>query len=103
MKHLFFTGCTIIILISMSCKKDLLKEDLSICPNCKVIDSPTASSLTTININDSNWVRQGQFVFKSDLTQLIKEAGASVSEVYSLQLVDENDLFQIFPCCQGEL
>jgi hypothetical protein len=108
MKHLFFTGCTIIILISMSCKKDLLKEDLSICPNCKVIDSPNASSLTTININDSNWVRQGQFVFKSDLTQLIKEAGASVSEVYSLQLVDENDLFQIFPCCkvsfkEGEL
>ena len=100
MKHLFFFGCTIIILISISCEKDLAKENHSVCPNCKVIDSPNSLSLKTIYINDSNWTRQGQYVFKSDLTQLINEAGASVSEVYSLQLIDENSLFQIYPCCQ---
>jgi hypothetical protein len=100
MKHLFFFGCTIIILISISCKKDLVKEDHSVCQNCKVIDSPTTLSLKTIYINDSNWNRQGQRVFKSDLTGLLNEAGATVSEVYSLQLVNENILFQIFPCCQ---
>jgi hypothetical protein len=100
MKHLFFLGCAIIILISISCKKDLLKGDHSGCPNCPVIDSPTVLSPKTIYINDSNWTRQGQFVFKSDLTQLINKAGASVSEVYSLQVIDENDLFEIFPCCQ---
>ena len=100
MKHLFFFGCAIIILISISCKKELVKEDHSACPTCKVIDSPTTLSLKTIYVIDSNWARQGQYVFKSDLTQFINQAGASVSEVYSLQLVDESILYQIFPCCQ---
>ena len=100
MKHLFFFGCAIIILISISCKKDSVKEDYSACPNCKVTDSPSVLSLETIDINDSNWVRQGQYVFKSDLTQLINEAGASVSQLYALQVMDENIGFQIFPCCQ---
>ncbi len=100
MKHLFFCGCTLIILIFISCKKDSVKEEHSVCPNCKVIDSSTALSSQIIYINDSNWAQQGQYIFKSDLTQLINAAGASVSEVYLLQLVDENDLLQIFPCCQ---
>ena len=100
MKHLFFTGCAMIILVFSSCKKDLMREDLSVCPNCKVIDSPTALTLKTFYIEDSSWVRQGQYVFKSDLTRFINEAGASVREVYCLQLIDENALFQIYPCCQ---
>jgi hypothetical protein len=91
MKHLYFFACAIIMLISISCKKNTLNS---------FPDTPSVSHLETIYINDSNWVRQGQYVFKSDLTQLINEAGASVSEVYSLQLIDENSLFQIFPCCQ---
>lgn len=100
MKQLFFIGCALIILISISCKKDIVKEDHSVCPNCKVIDSPTALSLKSIYITDSNWARQGQRVFKSDLTQLINDAGETVSDVYALQLVNETVLFEIFPCCQ---
>lgn len=100
MKHLFFIGCTMIILMFSSCKKDFLKKDLSVCPNCKVIDSPTALSSKTIYINDSNWVRQGQRVFKSDLTQLINDAGETVSEVYAIQLINETVSYDFFPCCQ---
>lgn len=37
---------------------------------------------------------------ESDLTQLINEADASVSEVYALQFVNEGMLFEFFPCCQ---
>jgi hypothetical protein len=57
MKHLFFTGCTLIILLFSSCKKELLEKDLSVCPNCKLTDSPTALSLETFYINDSSWER----------------------------------------------
>ena len=102
MKHLFFFGCTIIILISISCKKDSVKQDYSDCANCKAIDSPTALSIQSFNINDSNWARQGQYVFKSDLTQLINAAGASVSELYALEIIDGNSGFQIYPCCQAD-
>jgi hypothetical protein len=100
MKHLFFFGCTIIILISTSCKKDSIKDDHAVCANCKVTDSPTVLSIQTFNISDSNWARQGQYVFKSDLTQLINAAGASVNELYALELIDGNSGFQIYPCCQ---
>lgn len=101
MKHLFFFGCAIVILISISCKKDLVKDDHSVCPDCKVTDSPTVLSLKTIHINDSNWVRQGQYLFQSDLTPLINEAGGSASRLYALELMDGNSGFQIYPCCQA--
>ena len=101
MKYLFFSGCAIIILISISCKKDLVKENHSVCPNCKVTDSPAVLSLKTIDINDSNWVRQGQYVFNSDLTSLINKAAGSVSELYALEIIDGNSGFQIFPCCDA--
>jgi hypothetical protein len=41
----------------------------------------------------------GQHVLISDLSQLFKEAGATVSEVYALQLVNEGIVSQFFPCC----
>jgi hypothetical protein len=97
MKHLFFFGCAMIILISISCKKDSVNADNIHCNPCKT-DSPV--SLKVIYITDSNWDQQGQRVYKSDLTQLITDAGATVSEVYSLELVNEDVLFQFFPCCQ---
>jgi hypothetical protein len=99
MKHLFLFGCAIIILISMSCKKDSIKEDHADCANCKVTDSPTALSIQSFTIHDSNWARQGQYVFNSDLTRLIKAAGASVNELYALEVIDGNSGFQIYPCC----
>jgi hypothetical protein len=99
MKLLFFTGCTLIILISMACRKDSVNNVTHICIDCK-IDTPSVQHWSAIYVTDSNWVGQGQHVLKSDLTQLINEAGASVSEVYALQFVNEGMLFQFFPCCQ---
>ena len=99
MKHLFFTGCTMIILMFIACKKDSVNNLTHICGDCK-IDSPSVQHLRAIYITDSNWVGQGQHILKSDLTQLINEAGDSVSEVYALQFVNEGSLFQFFPCCQ---
>jgi hypothetical protein len=100
MKHIYSISCAIFILISISCKKDSVNKDQSACLNCKAVDSPSNTSSKSIYIIDSNWVRQGQLIFKSDLTQLIHDAGATVSEVYSMQIVNESTLFQFFPCCQ---
>jgi hypothetical protein len=98
MKRLFFIGCTMVILISISCKKDSVNDVTHACNPC-ITDTPSGPHLKTIYITDSNWVGQGQYVFKSDLTQLIKETGAAVNEVYALQLVNAGMEFQFFPCC----
>ena len=95
MKHLFFLGSAIMILISISCKKDAVSA-----ANYPKPDSPSVSAWKTIYIADSNWTTEGERVFKSDLTASINIAGASVNEVYSMALVDEGSTFQFFPCCQ---
>ncbi len=97
MKHLFFTGCTMIILMFIACKKDSVNNVTHICNPC-ITDTPSLH-WKSIYITDSNWVGQGQHVLKSDLTQLIKEAGGTVDEVYALQLVNEGMEFQFYPCC----
>jgi hypothetical protein len=98
MKHLYFFACAIIMLISISCKKDSVNNVTHICNPC-ITDTSFEQHRKVIYITDSNWVGQGQRVFKSDLTQILKEAGATVSEVYALQLVNEGIEFQVFPCC----
>ena len=98
MKHLPLLGFTMIILISISCKKDSVNNVTHVCNPC-INDSPSVPHLKTVNIIDSNWVGQGQYVFKSDLTQLIKEAGEAASDVYALELVIGSSEFQFFPCC----
>ena len=95
MKHLFLTGCAIIILISISCKKDSVSA-----ANYPKPDSPSLSAWKTVYITDSNWITEGERVFESDLTAIINDAGASVNEVYSMELADEGSSFQFFPCCQ---
>ncbi|HEY2349075.1 MAG TPA: hypothetical protein VGH64_08675 [Puia sp.] len=95
MKHLFFFACAATMLISISCKKDSPAPD-----NYPKPDSSSVSAVKFIYITDSNWNREGQRVFKSDLTAEINAAGASVNEVYSMQFVSEGSLFQFFPCCQ---
>jgi hypothetical protein len=87
-----------IILISLSCKKDSVNNDTHVCTPC-ITDTSSVEHRQAIYITDSNWVGQGQHVLNSDLTQLIKEAGATVSEVYALQLVNEGIVSQFFPCC----
>jgi hypothetical protein len=94
MKHLFFFACAITLLISISCKKDIATV------NYPKPDSPTVSPWKTLYITDSNWNREGQRVFKSDLTAIINDAGASVNNVYSMEVENEGSLLQFFPCCQ---
>jgi hypothetical protein len=95
MKHLYFFACAAITLISVSCKKDYVGT-----ANYPKPDSPSVSAWKIIYVTDSNWSKEGQHVFKSDLTAIINDAGTSVNEVYSMQLVNEGSLFQFFPCCQ---
>src|SRR5436305_15348391 len=98
MKRLLSLGCAIIVLISISCKKDSADQITHVCTQC-ITDTPSVSHLKIIQIIDSNWVAQDPYVFKSDLTQLIKEAGEAVSDVYVLQLINGATEFQFFPCC----
>ena len=86
-----------IILISISCKKDSVNSVTHICNPC--ITDTFVTHQHVIYITDSNWVGQGQHVQKSDLTQLVNEAGATVDEVYALELVNGGTEFQFFPCC----
>ena len=95
MKHLFFFACVMTLLISISCKKDYVGTTTYPKP-----DSPAAEAWKTIYVTDSNWSREGQREFKSDLTAFINNAGAAVGDVYSMELVNEGSLFQFFPCCQ---
>jgi hypothetical protein len=101
MKHIQLISCIFIFLISTSCKKegpDFVQND---CSTCGSKDSTASHETSTaIYINDSNWVRQGQNIFKSDLTPLLQQAGTTVSQVYSLQIVNQSSLLQFFPCCQ---
>ena len=99
MKHLYFFAYSMILLISISCKKDVTNSFKYQCNSCTA-DTPSVSHSKIFYITDSNWVRQGQQVYKSDLTQLINDAGGTVSELYALQLINETELFQFFPCCQ---
>ena len=99
MKHVYFLACAMIMLISVSCKKDAVNSFKDQCNPCTA-DTPSALHSKTVYITDSNWVRQGQQVYKSDLTQLINESGATVNEVYALQLIDETASFEFYPCCQ---
>jgi hypothetical protein len=98
MKRLFFLGCTIAILLSVSCKKDSADRVKNVCAQC-ITDTSSGLHLETIHIIDSSWAAQGSYIFKSDLTQLIKQAGAAVSEVYALQLDNQGMESQFFPCC----
>ena len=95
MKHLYSFVCAMSMLISISCKKDSVSA-----ANYPKPDSSSVSTWKTVYVTDSNWITEGEGVFKSDLTAIINDAGASVNEVYAMALVNEGSSFQFFPCCQ---
>jgi hypothetical protein len=100
MKHMnsisISIGCFLIILLSASCNKDSLNAGPSTCINCnKVI-------LSSLLINDSNWVRQDDGNYTSDLTMIIEHAGASVSQVYAMDVAGEDPVLKIFPEINGD-
>jgi hypothetical protein len=95
MKHLNFT-CTLvisffIILLSTSCKKDSVVTSTPPCTTCDTL------SVSTLLINDSDWVRQNNYSYTSDLTWIIKQSGAAISQVYGMYISNDNILQEIFP------
>jgi hypothetical protein len=100
MKHMnsisISISCFFIILLSSACKKDSLNAGPPPCNNCnKVI-------LSSLLINDSNWVRQDDGNYASDLTKIIEHAGASVSQVYAMDIAGEYPVLEIFPEINGD-
>jgi hypothetical protein len=95
MKHLnsicISIGCLFIILLSISCKKDSFIADPPPCTTCDTL------TISTLLINDSNWVKQNDWSYTSDLTWLIIQSGAAISQVYEIYISNDNVLQEIFP------
>ncbi len=95
MKHLnsicISISCLFIILLSISCKKDSFIADP---PSCTTCNTPTIS---TMLINDSDWVRQDNWSYTSDLTWIIIGSGAAISQVSGIYITNNNILQEIFP------
>jgi hypothetical protein len=85
-----------IILLTTSCKKD---SPISSPPACTTCNHPT---LSTMLIKDSIWVRQEDGNYTSDITKIIEQTGASVSQVYAMDLAGGNPVLEIFPQTNGD-
>src|ERR1700682_5549196 len=101
MKTLYFLSFTIscgfILLISPSCKKDSISYSRPICDTCAATPSQQLF-LTTLYITDSNWVAQSvRGAYESDITSDLHKADASPGSIYSIEIVGENGLQQIYP------
>jgi hypothetical protein len=48
-------------------------------------------------INDSDWVRQDNWSYTSDLTWIIIGSGAAISQVSGIYITNDNILQEIFP------
>ncbi len=76
--------------LSISCKKD----SVATTPPCITCDTLT---LTTLLIKDSSWVRQDNGNYTSDITLIIERSGASVSQVYAMNITSGNVAQSVFP------
>ncbi len=96
MKPFFSTLIVFLILIAVSCKKDTIQVSQ---PPCNTCSSASQDSLTLgpLFLQDSNWVRQADGTYKSDVTALILQGGGSISQLYSMEILSEGNLFQIYP------
>jgi hypothetical protein len=90
-----------LVLLTVSCKKDTITTNAQPCTNCN--QTTVVSNLGPIFINDSNWVKQNDGTFKSDITALILKAGGEVEKLYSLEILDDDNLYQIYPNSHAEL
>jgi hypothetical protein len=85
-------SCLFIILLSISCKKDSFNADPPPCTTCDTL------TISTMLINDSNWVRQDNWSYTSDLTWIIIQSGAAISQVHEIYISSNNNTLQeIFP------
>ncbi len=95
MKHLnsicISISCLFIILLSISCRKDSFNADPPPCTTCDTL------TISTLLINDSNWVRQDNESYTSDITWIIKQSGAAISQVYGMYISNDDRLQEVFP------
>jgi hypothetical protein len=95
MKHLksicISISCIFIILLTISCRKDSFNADTPPCTTCDTL------TISTLLINDSDWVRQNDWSYTSDLTWIIIQSGADISQVYEIYIANDNVLQEIFP------
>jgi hypothetical protein len=84
-------SCLIIILLSSSCKKDPLN---TVPPSC---DTCNTNVLNSTFLNVSNWIKQDDGSYTSDITQDLKQAGISVSKIYAMDIAEGAPFLQIFP------
>jgi hypothetical protein len=89
-----------LFLLTVSCRKDAITTSVQPCTNCS--PTPVVAISGPIFINDSNWVKQSDGTFKSDITALILKAGGEVEKLYSLEILDEGNLYQIYPNAHAE-
>ncbi len=95
MKHLksicILISCIFIILLSISCRKDSFIVSPPPCAKCDTL------TISTMSINDSNWIRQDDGSYTSDITWIIERSGASVSQVYGINISNESIPLEVFP------
>jgi hypothetical protein len=80
------------IFLTVSCRKDTIRHD-----RCETCEPTPPLTLATLYINDSNWVMQPDGTFTSDITALILQAGGTVQQLYTMEILSENAFYQIYP------
>jgi hypothetical protein len=103
MKQSFSFLLIFIFFFAISCKKDTLKANRQPCNSCDSASSAGDLTLGVISISDSNWTRQTDGTFKSDITASILKAGGTVNRVYSMEIVSGGTPYQIYPNYQAKL
>lgn len=100
MKHLISIcisiTCIFILSLSISCRKDSFIGDPPPCTTCDTL------TISTLLINDSNWVKQDNWNYTSDLTWIIKQSGAAISQVYEMYISNDNILEEVFPAVSAK-
>ena len=94
MKHLnsICISISCILIMSLpSCKKDSVAASTPPCATCDTL------TLTTLLMEDSSWVRQDNGNYTSDITWIIERSGASVSQVYAIDITSGNIAQSVFP------
>ena len=65
-------------------------------------DSCNTIKLNAIFLNDSNWVKQENYTYTSDITMDIIHAGNSVDRVYAMYIANGTPYPKIFPEISGD-
>jgi hypothetical protein len=89
-------SCLLIILLSSSCKKNSLNSAQSSCDTCNTI------VLNCTFLNVSNWIKQDDGSYSSDITMDLKQTGISVNKIYAMCIADGTPFPQIYPETNGD-